>query len=182
MNDKLAPFLIAVLLATAVVVAVYVRKRDGSVEPRPVQAQGEVIDAAEEQWCDARRADVAEYLLREGVEHGEVGDWPAWHVFPYVSIWAIESKRAPGQVGWWAIAGDLPTDYVSAGNVKHPRDAVRAFADRWDSLSVDLANGKGNDAMRIGKPEDWPKLAPMLKARAGVLRGYADDDRIWSDL
>ena len=76
----------------------------------------------EEQWCEDRRAQVAAYLQREGVEHGQIGEWPAWHVAPYVSIWAIESKKRPDRVGWWVICGDLPTDYVSAAKIKHPRD------------------------------------------------------------
>ena len=46
--------------------------------------------AFEEQWCEARRAEVAAYLEREGVVHGRmhgrIGEWPAWHVAPYVSV------------------------------------------------------------------------------------------------
>ncbi len=38
--------------------------------------------AIEEQWCSERRAQVIEYLEREKVSHGEVGEWPAWHVVP----------------------------------------------------------------------------------------------------
>jgi Domain of unknown function (DUF4826) len=85
--------------------------------------------AVEEQWCAERRAEVTAYLQRERVDHGRVGEWPAWHVAPYVSIWAIESKQRPGWVGWWAICGDLPTDYVSAETIKEPRDAVRSIAE-----------------------------------------------------
>ncbi len=82
--------------------------------------------AIEEQWCQERRAQVEAYLQHQRVEHGRVGEWPAWHVAPHVSLWAIESKVRPDWVGWWAICGDLPTDYVSAANIKHPREAVRA--------------------------------------------------------
>jgi hypothetical protein len=35
--------------------------------------------AIEEQWCRDRRAQVEEYLQREGVDHGRIGEWPAWH-------------------------------------------------------------------------------------------------------
>ena len=38
------------------------------------------------------------YLQREGVEHGEIGEWPACHVAPYVSISAIASKKRPDWV------------------------------------------------------------------------------------
>lgn len=84
--------------------------------------------AVEEQWCEERRAEVTAYLQRERVEHGRVGEWPAWHVAPYVSIWAIESKKRVDSIGWWVICGDVPTDYVSATHMKHPRDVMRAIA------------------------------------------------------
>ncbi len=100
--------------------------------------------AIEEQWCMERRAQVIEYLNREKVIHGEVGEWPAWHVAPYVSIWAIESKKSPGWVGWWAICGDLPTDYVSAKSVKHPREALNAFGESWKKQSLLMSKGKGS--------------------------------------
>jgi hypothetical protein len=91
--------------------------------------------AVEEHWCDECHRTVAEYLAKQSVVHGEVGSWPAWHVAPYVSIWAIESLLAPGHVGWWAICGDLPTDYLSAATIKHPRKALLAFADLWKEVA-----------------------------------------------
>jgi hypothetical protein len=57
---------------------------------------------AERLWCDHQRHQVTEYLRTQGVAHGRVGDWPAWHVAPYVSIWAIESLIRPEWIGWWA--------------------------------------------------------------------------------
>src|SRR5688572_31851449 len=67
----------------------------------------------EKQWCETARSQVARYLETQSVSHGQIGEWPAWHVAPYVSIWAVESQARPGWVGWWVICGDLPTDYVS---------------------------------------------------------------------
>jgi hypothetical protein len=72
----------------------------------------------EERWCEQQRVAVNEYLQSQGVKHGRVGDWPAWHVAPYVSIWAIESVNRPEWIGWWVICGDLPTDYISASDIE----------------------------------------------------------------
>src|SRR6266446_5228772 len=47
--------------------------------------------AVEERWCNEQRVNVTNYLSSQKVKHGRIGDWPAWHVAPYVSIWAIES-------------------------------------------------------------------------------------------
>jgi hypothetical protein len=69
----------------------------------------------EEQWCAEQRDHVVSYLTRQGLQSPSVGDWPAWHVAPSIAVWAVESLKKPGSVGWWAISGDLPTDYTSCG-------------------------------------------------------------------
>jgi hypothetical protein len=137
--------------------------------------------SVEERWCIERRTQVIGYLQEQGVEHGRVGEWPAWHVAPYVSVWAIESKRRSGWVGWWTICGDLPTDYISAATVKHPRDALRTFAKVWEEVAARMEKGEEHDCIRIGRPSDWPTLAPLLLARSQLLRQFADDNDVWVD-
>ena len=102
-----------------------------------------------------RRAQVEPYLRHQAVDHWRVGEWPAWHLAPYVSIWAVESESRPEWVGWWLICGDLPTDYVSAANIKHPREAVRAFAERWREQARLMASEDRAPGIQIGRPEDW---------------------------
>ena len=137
--------------------------------------------AVEEQWCDARRSQVLDYLDREGVRHGRVGDWPAWHLAPYVSVWAIESAKAPGWVGWWVICGDLPTDYVSSAGIRHPRHAVRAIAERWGEVAAYMERGETHPSISIGGLQDSKELAPLLRARSELLANFADDDGIWPE-
>lgn len=139
------------------------------------------LDGAEEEWCDSQRQSVVEYLSREGLEHGRVGEWPAWHVYPYVAVWAIESVARPGWVGWWAISGDLPTDYVARGSERTPRAAVREFALRWGKVAAAMAEGRGPDDVVIGRPEDAAVLAPPLGSRAETLLRWANDDDFWDD-
>ncbi|HBH38930.1 MAG TPA: hypothetical protein DDX06_11185 [Curvibacter sp.] len=137
--------------------------------------------AVEERWCAERRAEVAAYLAREKVVHGEIGEWPAWHIAPIASIWAIESKKSPGWVGWWVISGDLPCDYVSASDIKHPRDALRAIAESWLAQSEVMARGETSPELSIGPREEWPSLAPLLKSRASTLLDIADDHEVWAE-
>lgn len=136
----------------------------------------------EEQWCQERRAQVEDYLLHEGVEHGRIGEWPAWHLAPYVSVWAVESKARPEWVGWWVICGDLPTDYVSAAKIKHPREAIRCFAERWRELARVMASGDRAPDIQIGPPEDGPSLSALLNSRASTLLVWVDDDAQWEHL
>ncbi len=137
--------------------------------------------AGEEAWCLAQRTQVERYLQTEVPEHGEVGEWPAWHLAPYVAIWAIESVAHPGGIGWWVISGDLPTDYCSAEQSRHPRDAMRAFAVRWNELAALMKRSEAHPTMTIGTPEDWPLLASLLEARAGILQDWAADDALWAE-
>lgn len=134
----------------------------------------------EEQWCEEQRAVVEAYLKAQGVDHGEIGEWPAWHVAPYVAVWAIESLAHPGWIGWWAIGGDLPTDAISANEVtppQHPRRTLEVFGRKW----LAYAEGTGDSDISIGTPEDRPTLAPLLKSRAETLLQWVNDEAIWAE-
>ncbi len=133
----------------------------------------------EEGWVDARRIEVSKYLASQNVIHGEIGDWPAWHVAPITSIWAIESKMAAGSVGWWAICGDHPTDYVSAKGIKHPRAALRSFCIRWEELGSHMQNDKAHPTVKIGNRADWSELAQLLLPRIEMFQNWATDDTVW---
>jgi len=135
--------------------------------------------AVEEHWCGERRRTVTEYLAKESLDHGEVGSWPAWHVVPYVSIWAVESLLAPGYVGWWVICGDLPTDYLSAATIKHPRKAMLTFADTWKEVAGCMVKGVPHPSISIGPSGPNPELASLLQSRSDLLRQFAEDDSLW---
>ncbi|MXN46947.1 DUF4826 family protein [Shinella kummerowiae] len=49
-----------------------------------------------ELWCDHQRQGVVDYLGRQRLAHGEVGEWPAWDVYPHAALWAVESLKRPG--------------------------------------------------------------------------------------
>ena len=82
-------------------------------------------------------------------------------------------------MGWWAISGDLPTDYVSRGKIAHPREALRAFAHHWREMSDYMLRGEEHPDVKIGTPDQWPELGDLLRRRAQGLQSYADDDDIW---
>ena len=115
----------------------------------------------------------------EGVGHGRIGEWPAWHVAPYVSIWAIESAATPEWVGWWVIAGDVPTDYIVADSVEDPRSAVRAFAKRWLELASFMKRGEPHPSIHIGAASDPSAPSPLLEGRAKLLSEWAEDASLW---
>ncbi len=138
----------------------------------------------EERWCSEQQTIVANYLGSQKLEHGRIGEWPAWHVAPYASIWAIESVARPEWIGWWAISGDLPTDYISAADVEppqHPRKAMRVFAQNWLEIANAWKDGREIDNARIGELSDHDKLGPLLQTRANLLMEWAEDDTLWEN-
>ena len=62
----------------------------------------------EEEWVAQERAKAIAYLSSQKCEHAGVGEWPAFHIDPYIALWAVQSPSSPGRIGWWAISGDLP--------------------------------------------------------------------------
>ena len=48
-------------------------------------------------WNSSMRRQVTEYIAQQGIAHGQIGDAPAWSVFPCVSIWA--TRESCGVVG-----------------------------------------------------------------------------------
>ena len=124
----------------------------------------------EEHWCLARRTEVETYLQRQDLAHGELGEWPAWHAAPDISLWAVESMRQPGAVGWWVVCGDSPSDYISAEGIGQPRAALRAIGERWTRMARGEAPGEGH----VSK-----ELLPLLETRAAALLAWAGNDAAW---
>ena len=137
--------------------------------------------AIERKWCGQQRSIVSEYLARQEAKFGELAFWPAWHVAPYVAIWAIESTKAPGKVGWWAISGDLPTDYASGSGVRDPRSAAAVFSQRWAEAARAMERGEELANFRVGRREDAAQLGPLLRARAEILADWVRDDSMWEE-
>jgi hypothetical protein len=136
----------------------------------------------EDAWCEARRAEVATYAKDQHIDHLGIGEWPAWHVAPYVSVWALESSERPGWVGTWVICGDLPSDHVGKAQAADPREAVRAFAARWRAAAPAMARGEPHPELAIGRTAaERQKLAPLLSSRAELLARWAEDDEIWEE-
>ncbi len=138
-------------------------------------------DAKEEAWCAAEREKVMVYLQTQNCHHAGVGERPAFHIDPYIALWAVQSPTHPGRIGWWALSGDCPTDYMSSASGYHPRDALRYFSSEWLRASDAMKRGESYEGVKIGRPELWPKMAPLLRTRAEILRKYAEDDDWWDD-
>jgi hypothetical protein len=131
-------------------------------------------------WILEQREALLEYLVHERVDHNGVPERPDWVIAPYVALWSVGSKTRPGAVGWWAISGDAPTDYMSSSEIRDARMAMRVFSRRWAKASKQMAAGVEPEDFRIGKPESWPELSSLLTSRAELLGEWAEDEDMWS--
>lgn len=130
-------------------------------------------------WITEQRKEVIDYLNGEGVCHGGIPDEPDWFFVPYLAIWRVMSLKAPGIAGWWAISGDVPTDYISSRCIADPRSAMSKFSENWFELSQYMIQGLPHPDVRIGTRDKWPELGDLLSRRANLLAEFAGDGEIW---
>lgn len=132
-----------------------------------------------DEWGASERQKVRDYLAKQdGLVHGAVGEWPAWRLATRVSLWAVESVRSPGAIGWWVICGDLPTDYCTGGpDCRIPRLAVGKIVQRWRNALDQFKDGDPT----IGELGIDGNLAPLLRTRVSALSELLSDDAIWPD-
>ncbi|MEW6743974.1 MAG: DUF4826 family protein [Planctomycetota bacterium] len=119
----------------------------------------------EDSWIEAEPKHAEDYLREQRVEHLGIGEDPAFHVHAYLALWVVQSKCSPGWIGWWVVTGDLPADYSSASEGRHPQEALRAFARHWQELSGFMLRGEEHPDLRVGTRDQWPELGELLPRR-----------------
>jgi hypothetical protein len=134
-----------------------------------------IDDPDERAWVARQRRIVIDYLTSQRCEHNGVSLEPRWFVSPYVAVWAVRSKVNPDRVGWWAISGDLPTDYMTAAGQRTTGDVLVAFAMQWHAAAERMKDGEHLDDYVVGDPSRPKELAPLLEARAKLLQKFGDD-------
>lgn len=134
-----------------------------------------IDDPEDAAWGAQQRQVVIDYLASQGCEHNGVSLEPRWFVSPYVAVWAVRSKANPDWVGWWAISGDLPTDYMTAAHQSTAGDVLIAFATRGRAAAEHMKSGKQLDGCTVGDPSRSKELAPLLQTRADLLQEFGED-------
>ncbi len=140
-------------------------------------------DVVYDDWCRSMRTIARRYLQTQDILHGEVGEEPAWDAAPNVAVFAIESPMFKGWVGWWVICGSsLPQDFLSAGTIKHPYDALQEFHNRWrDLISCVLNNGKKRD-VSIDQSSNVGQVVKCLERKTRLMSGWLRDSSLWTDM
>ena len=130
------------------------------------------------EFLEKTKAEVLRYLEHFEVRYRAVAEQPDWYLAPYISVWPVFGQHAQ-KPGWFAIAGDIPTDYVSTDDAHDARSAMRHFSRLWLEAATCMEGGNVHPSFKIGKPEDWPSLHPMLRQRGELLAEFAEDESLW---
>jgi hypothetical protein len=134
-----------------------------------------IIDREEAAWAADQRNVVEYYLQAQCCEHAGVSLEPRWYLSPYLALWAVRSKANPDAVGWWAISGDVPTDYMTARReLRSTADVLAAFGAQWSDAAEKMSRG---EYAGIGKRENIAELAPLLRSRAESLQELSEQVR-----
>ena len=134
-----------------------------------------------ERWNAETRRRIIIYLEEQGIQSPNVGEWPAFEVAPYFGIWCVESKKHEGEIGWWAFAGDCPTDYISENGECHPRSALRDLLSAWKSYVPHMKNGDQPPDVTFGDGSNIKELGDLLEKRVSILEDWLADDTLWED-
>ena len=59
----------------------------------------DIDDETMDRWYEELRPQVRDYLAAQGVEHGRIGEVPAWSVYPHVSVLRIPAKLTGHSAG-----------------------------------------------------------------------------------
>ena len=132
------------------------------------------MEANEEEWLDEQQEVAYQYMKKTGTNYGSIEHTPSFFVSPYVAVWAVESAKSPGEIGWWIITGDLPTDYISSSGVSSAREALIAFARSWSNSVNMYKNGKVDSTITLSD-----ETAELLESRAKILTEWAYDESLW---
>ena len=138
-----------------------------------------ITDRDDAAWAADQRKVVEHYLQAQGCNHAGVSLEPRWYLLPYLALWAVRSKTNLDSVGWWAISGDVPTDYMTATpELRTIADVLAAFGAQWSRAAEAMSRGH---YAGIGKRENIAELAPLLRTRAEMLQELSEEVRAEED-
>jgi len=149
----------------------------------------EADEAATAAWLAQQHQAVLAYLQQQQVTVASLPDWPEWECAPYLALWGAEDPADPGFVGYWVLAGDcsgtqaqpVPFDHLSATELAEPRDALAAFAKRWQQLAQQANNGQDWAGTPLLPDLTLASKAKQLSRQAQLLAQLAADDDLWQD-
>lgn len=120
-------------------------------------------------WLEECRKNIRAYVISRDVVCQKIPLAPLWAESPFTSVWVIKGVGIPGFDGWYAIAGDHPTDLVGLGNLGSPADVLNYFSEKWTASAETLMQGKPVGDFRIPQGADLERYGAVIADRASKL-------------
>lgn len=132
-------------------------------------------------WVAECRERLARELGEEGLRLCTIGEEPVSYAPGLACAWGVESALSTGEVDWWVINGDVPTNYLPVSEAPGPRTFLRVIGQCWRATSGVLERGDQPAELAPIPPEDRARLGALLRRRSDILEEWAADDGAWEE-
>lgn len=129
--------------------------------------KAEMTEQEQQEWVREQYQEATKYLATQGLVTDSVIVEESRYLIPFLAIWKL--KVIDGSY-FWAISGDLPTDYNTIDAAPNAREAARHFSLKWQMQAENLR--KTND-------KEKEKFARLLVSRAEGLYDIFGQDELW---
>lgn len=130
-------------------------------------------------WAKDRLARAVNEVMASGIFDGAVAEArPEWTLPNKIVIGRIRDAGS-GSQEYWVIAGELPTDCVSAELCATPREAARHFALKWQIGAEQLLDPESRKAQGLNQDRDWEVESEELAGIAESLYQVVEADKVW---
>jgi hypothetical protein len=130
-------------------------------------------------WAKDRLARAVNEVMASGIFDGAVAEArPEWTLPNKIVIGRIRDAGS-GSQEYWVIAGELPTDCVSAELCATPREAARHFALKWQIGAEQLLDPESRKAQGLNQDRDWEVASEELAGIAESLYQVVEADKVW---
>ncbi|MDJ0813242.1 MAG: DUF4826 family protein [Woeseiaceae bacterium] len=139
-------------------------------------------DAARDQamaWAKQRLDDAVIEVIDSGIFKGAaVEARPEWTLPNKIVIGRIRDF-GPGKPEYWVIAGEVPTDVISADLCATPREAARHFALKWQVGADQIRDPEFRKSQGLIQDKDWEAESAELTGVAESLYQVVEADKVW---
>lgn len=129
------------------------------------------IEQRTKEWMRDAYQKAVGFLAQKSIVTESVADSESRYLPPLFAVWKLKSNE---QNWYWAISGDLPTDYLDSSAAKNAREAIRVFSMRWQLQAESIRQTAQGDSNKI-------KFANMLEMRAENIYGTFENENLWAN-
>ena len=130
-------------------------------------------------WAKKRLSEGVNEVIAMGVfESAAVEARPEWTLPNKIVIGRIRDF-ASGNREYWVIAGEVPTDCISADLCATPREAARHFALKWQVGADQIRDPEFRKSQGLNQDKDWEAESAELAGVAESLYQVVEADKVW---